>query len=84
PEQRGAWSETMRRLVKPAGLLATLLFPFEDPISPREGPPWPINTDLVRNLLEGSFEELEVTEMEQTHPGREGRERLALWGRRGP
>jgi SAM-dependent methyltransferase len=84
PERRGAWSETMRRLVKPTGLLATLLFPFEDPISPGEGPPWPINTDLVRNLLEGSFESLEVTEMEETHPGREGRERLALWRRREP
>jgi len=84
PQQRGAWSETMKRLVKPAGLLATLLFPFEDPISAREGPPWPINTDLVRSLIEGSFEELEVIEMEQTHPGREGRERLALWRQREP
>ena len=74
----------MARLVRPSGLLATLLFPFEDPLSGRDGPPWPINTDLVRSLIEVSFEEMEVTDMEQTHPGREGRERLALWRRREP
>lgn len=84
PQQRRAWAETMARLVRPSGLLATLLFPFEDPLSGREGPPWPINTDLVRSFIEVSFEEMEVTEMEQTHPGREGRERLALWRRRKP
>jgi SAM-dependent methyltransferase len=82
PDQRGLWSETMTRLVKPAGVLATLLFPFEDPISGTEGPPWPINTDMVWGLIEEAFEKLEVAEVEHTHPGREGRERLALWQRR--
>lgn len=81
PEQRRPWSEAMKRLVKPSGLLATLLFPFEDPVSERQGPPWPINTAMVRRVLEGSFEELEVTESVATHPGREGREHLALWRR---
>ena len=38
PDQRSAWSQTMKRLVEPAGVLATLLFPFEDPISDRAGP----------------------------------------------
>jgi SAM-dependent methyltransferase len=84
PEQRGRWSEAMKRLVKPAGMLATLLFPFEDPISTTEGPPWPINNAMVRGFIEDAFEELEVTEVEHTHPGREGRERLALWRRREP
>jgi hypothetical protein len=74
----------MRRLIKPGGLLATLLFPFEDPISDREGPPWPINTALVRNHIEDAFEELEAREVENTHAGREGKERLALWRRREP
>lgn len=82
PEQRGPWSKTMKRLIKPEGLLATLLFPFEDPISERQGPPWPINTGLVRGLLGDAFDELEVLEMHETHPGREGREHLALWRRR--
>jgi len=82
PDQRGSWSQTMKRLVEPGGLLATLLFPFEDPISSREGPPWPINTDLVRQYVEGAFDAVETVSVEHTHPGREGKERLALWRRR--
>ena len=82
PDQRSAWSQTMKRLVEPAGVLATLLFPFEDPISDRAGPPWPINTEMVRTYVEGAFEELDTAEVEHTHPGREGKERLALWRRR--
>jgi len=84
PDQRSAWSQTMKRLVEPAGVLATLLFPFEDPISDRAGPPWPINTEMVRTYVEGAFEELDTAEVEHTHPGREGKERLALWRRREP
>ena len=82
PDQRSRWAEAMAHLVKPSGVLATLIFPFEDPISDREGPPWPINTTLVRGLLDGAFDEIEVREAERSHPGREGRERLALWRRR--
>jgi SAM-dependent methyltransferase len=84
PDQRSAWSQTMKRLVEPAGVLATLLFPFEDPISDRAGPPGPINTEMVRSYVEDAFEELDTAEVEQTHPGREGKERLALWRRREP
>ena len=84
PDQRSAWSQTMKRLVEPAGVLATLLFPFEDPISDRAGPPWPINTEMVRTYVEDAFKELDTAEVEQTHPGREGKERLALWRRREP
>jgi SAM-dependent methyltransferase len=84
PDQRSAWSQTMKRLVEPAGVLATLLFPFEDPISDRAGPPWPINTEMVRSYVEDAFEELDTAEVAHTHPGREGKERLALWRRREP
>ena len=84
PDQRSAWSQTMKRLVEPAGVLATLLFPFEDPISDRAGPPWPINTEMVRAYVEDAFDELDTAEVEHTHPGREGKERLALWRRREP
>jgi SAM-dependent methyltransferase len=84
PEQRTVWGLTMKRLVKPSGLLATLLFPFEDPISDRQGPPWPINTSIVRGVVEEHFEQLEAIDVEHTHPGREGRERLAIWRRRAP
>jgi SAM-dependent methyltransferase len=82
PDQRSSWAETMTRLVKPGGVLATLLFPFEDPISGTAGPPWPINTELVRGHVQSAFLELEAAEVESSHSGREGKERLALWRRR--
>jgi SAM-dependent methyltransferase len=82
PDQRDAWSQTMKRLVKPGGVLATLIFPFEDPISAKQGPPWPINTTLVRGCIDDAFDELDTAEVEQTHPGREGKERLVRWRRR--
>ena len=81
PERRPTWADAMKRLVKPNGVLATLLFPYEDPVSGREGPPWPVNATMVERLLGSSFEVLEVREEEETHPGREGKERLALWRR---
>jgi SAM-dependent methyltransferase len=84
PAQRSSWSQTMERLVKPEGVLATLLFPFEDPISGTQGPPWPINAGMVRGYIDAAFEELETAAVEHTHPGREGKERLALWRRRRP
>lgn len=82
PDRRVDWSEAMKRLVKPDGILATLLFPYEDPISGRQGPPWPINTDLARSYLHDAFEELEAAQVDRTHAGREDKERLALWRRR--
>jgi SAM-dependent methyltransferase len=81
PGQRTSWSQAMKRLVNPGGVLATLLFPFEDPISETQGPPWPVNTSMVRSYVEDGFEELETAEVDRTHPGREGKERLALWRR---
>lgn len=84
PDQRDAWARAMKRLIKPSGMLATLIFPFEDPISDREGPPWPINTELVRSFVGDAFDEVEVERPGASHPGREGKERLALWRRRSP
>jgi SAM-dependent methyltransferase len=82
PDQRRDWAQAMERLVKPSRMLATLLFPYEDPISDRQGPPWPVNTSMVRELIGDAFEEVEVRRPERSHPGREGREHLALWRRR--
>lgn len=83
PSQRADWAAAVERFVKPTRMLATLLFPYEDPISDRQGPPWPVNASMVRELIGESFDELEVTRPERSHPGREGREYLALWRRRG-
>ena len=82
PEERPRWADAMARMLNSSGTLATLLFPFEDPLSDREGPPWPVNAGLVADLLDETFEAIEVPEVERSHRGREGRERLALWRRR--
>jgi len=84
PDQRDAWSQAMKRLVNPAGVLATLIFPFEDPISSTQGPPWPINTNMVRAHVDDAFEELDSVDVAHAHPGREGKERLVRWRRRAP
>ena len=81
PSQRPGWAETMTRLIRTDGTLATLIFPFEDPISDREGPPWPINTALVQSTLGESFEMIDAAPAAQSHRGREGKEVLALWRR---
>jgi SAM-dependent methyltransferase len=81
PDRRSEWASVMTRLMSPGGLLATLVFPFEDPISDRQGPPWPINTDLVRGVLGQAFELIEAAPAATSHPGREGKEVLALWRR---
>jgi len=82
PTQRAPWAQVMSRLVRRHGVLATLLFPYADPIPERQGPPWPINTELVRSLVREAFELIEASDVEESHPGREGKERLALWRRR--
>ena len=82
PSQRSHWADAIARMINASGTLATLLFPHEDPISEREGPPWPVNEALVGELLEETFESLEVREVPRSHAGREGKERLALWRRR--
>ncbi|MGB5812470.1 MAG: methyltransferase domain-containing protein, partial [Polyangiales bacterium] len=79
PPQRAAWGEVMARVVRADGWLATLLFPYADPISDREGPPWPINEGSVEDVIGDAFMLSEVREEPETHSGREGKERLALW-----
>lgn len=79
PAQRGAWGKTMERLLKPEGILSTLLFPYAKPIPDAQGPPWPINELLVAEALGEAFERTELVEAEASHRGRESREYLATW-----
>ncbi len=81
PSQRESWAAAMLGLVRERGILATLLFPYSDPISDRQGPPWPINVELVQSVLQDAFDLVEVREEPDTHAGREGKERLAVWRR---
>ena len=81
PPERQPWAALMSRIVQAEGLLATLLFPYADPIPDREGPPWPVNTAMVQEHLGKSFTLVESSPVDAAHPGRAHQERLALWKR---
>eukprot|EP00282_Hemiselmis_andersenii_P008852 CAMPEP_0114138500 /NCGR_PEP_ID=MMETSP0043_2-20121206/16354_1 /TAXON_ID=464988 /ORGANISM="Hemiselmis andersenii, Strain CCMP644" /LENGTH=213 /DNA_ID=CAMNT_0001232471 /DNA_START=125 /DNA_END=766 /DNA_ORIENTATION=+ len=80
PSTRSAWAETHKRLIKPGGELVTLIYP----IRPKDdnGPPYAMDTELVRGLLEPQgfvCESMVPVPHAKSHPGREGMEVLARW-----
>lgn len=78
PEMRSEWSQQMERLLSPGGQLVTLIFPV-DPDRGDEGPPYRMSPDLVTELLTPRFRNLELEEVTESHPGREGMEWIARW-----
>ena len=81
PSLRGAWAEKMFNLLKPGGILCTLIYP----IMPRDGgPPFEVSTELYQQYLvnEQNFVELQLETLpdELCHPGREGgKTAIGLW-----
>ncbi len=87
PSMREAWASRMAALVRPGGLLATLLFPvvLDDPsptTSDDPGPPYRLHPDWVAALLEPHFSPSLLRAATQSVAARQGREFLALWRRR--
>lgn len=86
PGVRDAWASSMERLLKPRGVLVTLMFPLvEGPDVDRDqGPPYPLTRAIYeRHLLSTGrrFTLEHVSDSIRSHPGREGRERAAIWRR---
>lgn len=84
PRVRGAWAETMRRLLRPNGVLITLMYPLVESsdVDRTQGPPFPLTRAIYRDHLEPVGFELErEMPVVESHPGREGREALAIWRR---
>ena len=82
PDMRKAWAEQMSKLLSPEGELITLIFP-NGPLG-STGPPFTINEELVRSLLNPhGFTAVEVTEVpaNQLARGRTGSEVIAIWKR---
>ena len=50
PEMRNQWGDAWAHWLKPGGVLVTLMFPVEE--EGRQGPPWPVPTDLYHKYLE--------------------------------
>lgn len=84
PEMRANWGPSWYRILRPGGLLITLIFPV-DPSMENKGPPWPVTPELYKELLlknEGfMLRSLEKVPNEQSHSGRAGREYIAVWER---
>jgi len=75
PSVREDWAEHMARLVKPGGLLMTLIFPINPARPANEGPPFPVTLDLLEELLVArGFEKLQLEMLPAAlcHKGRDG------------
>lgn len=82
PEMRPDWATAWAQHLRPGGLLATLIFP----VDPEKvgGPPHPVTPEMYKELLEPvgfALRSMEAVPHEQSHPGREGKEYMAVWER---
>lgn len=79
PELRDSWHEQMARLLAPGGTLAMLIYPVV-PGAPRDqGPPYPLDPKEVVERLSPTFDCVQLQKVAQSHPGREGKEWLAIF-----
>lgn len=72
PSIRPEWAKKMSELVKPGGVLMTLIFPICEKES---GPPFKVSLKLYKDLLiSNGFKELQLDMLptELCHPGRDG------------
>jgi methyl halide transferase len=83
PHMRAKWGPAWHRLLRPGGLLVTLIFPVDEDQN-RQGPPWPVTPEMYKEALEPygfTLRSLEKVPNELSHKGRGGREYLAVWER---
>jgi len=81
PSLREAWGARMRELVKPGGILITLVYPIDGPRP--GGPPYSVDVDMVKEALGSESEWKRTTDVvpKVVSEGHEGRERLVVWER---
>ena len=83
PKMRDDWGPSWQRILRPGGLLITLIFPVDSSLE-QSGPPWPVNPPLYKQyLLKNGFalRSLEKVPEEQSIPKRAGKEWMAVWER---
>jgi hypothetical protein len=88
---RHKWARRVSELIRPGGQLVTLIFPAAKPgvgpvsdaplDAPQSSPPYRLIPDTVWHLVAPTFDKLELKQVEESHPGREGREWLGRWVR---
>jgi methyl halide transferase len=86
PDLRAEWAKRYSEILKPQAYLVTLLFPVKEPVNEkceaREGPPFPVSLNETRTLLESNFDEIFLEPVQQSPPGRDGLEWIAVWKKR--
>jgi hypothetical protein len=80
PERRREWGAKVDSLLAPEAELLTLVFPTDD-IHDRDGPPYTMSIDLYQSALGPKWKPHVVREVEESHSGREGLEKLVRWKR---
>ena len=83
PDMRDSWAASWSRNIRSQGLLITLIFPvLSEDARGQPGPPWPVWPELYSEHLEKhgfSLVSLEKIPDSGSHPGREGKEYIAVW-----
>lgn len=67
PGIRAKWAQRIDELLAPDGELVTLIFPGVDK-GPNEGPPYAMSPELLKDLLEPTFEAYFLEATPNTHP----------------
>jgi len=81
PEMRRTWARRIDELLAPGGELITLIFPGVDK-GPTEGPPYAMSPELLKSILEPTFEAYFLEETPNPHPNFEDtRAWIARWRR---
>lgn len=73
PSLRKKWANKMSSLLKPNGMLITLIFPIAEEWL--GGPPFKVSLEIIKDLLEGvdmKYSKLEILPKELCHKGRDG------------
>ncbi|MEZ4370268.1 MAG: methyltransferase domain-containing protein [Polyangiaceae bacterium] len=86
PRLRDAWAAAQAALLRPNGILLTLMYPLieGDDVDREQGPPFPLSRAIYhQHLVETARFSLEHFEtVAESHPSREGREGFGVWRRK--
>lgn len=80
PNKRKEWADVYARVIKPGGLLVSLVFPCGDF---EGGPPYALSPEIVKNLLAatGKFKEVSLARVPEELYARGRTEYLYVWRR---
>eukprot|EP00898_Chlorokybus_atmophyticus_P004500 jgi/Chlat1/5050/Chrsp33S05052 len=77
PEQRPAWAAKQASLLSASGTLITLIYPIG---THEGGPPFAVHPDHYEAVLKPvGLECVTLSDVDCSHAGREGKEKLGLW-----